>query len=142
MKWYVVFFVLAIAMMVANASRAGTVTFTDPITGEVTNTIPLEVGGHFNYDIETPPQQATDMPIAAVSVRDDTGQMAVGCYPMDNDMRISVTSELVIASQPVVTITGRSHSNADCTGLESEDSNAIVVGFTVAAPTLSAPASP
>lgn len=133
---------LIVALLFAAPAWAGTVTFTDPVTGEVTNTIPLEVGGHFNYDIVTPPRLATNMPVAAVSVRDDTGQMAVGCYPMDDGMRISVTSELVIASQPVVTVTGRSHTNADCTGLESEESNAIIVGFTVAAPRLEAPSSP
>jgi hypothetical protein len=130
---------LIAALLIASPAWAGTVTFTDPATGEVTNTIPLEVGGHFNFRIVMPPLLAGDMPVAAVSVFDDTGQMAVGCHPMDNGMTIAVTSELVVASQPVVTITGRSHSNVDCTGLASEESNAIVVGFTVAAPILSAP---
>lgn len=118
---------------------ANTVTFTDA-GGQPTETVQLPEDGHFKFRIQAP--GSTSLPIEAVLVTDDTGQMAPGCYPIQNGQTIAVTSELVVAAQPIVEVTGRSYEAADCTGDFSEKSNPIIVTFVPEPPGLLAPLAP
>jgi len=120
---------IPVLLMFASPAFAGTVTFTDPISCDPTNTVALPVDGRFAFRIVTTPRLPTNIAIASVGITDDTGQMTPTCHPMTDDQEIAVTSEAVTAVQPMITVTARSYSNANCTGGQSVMSNPIQVEF-------------
>jgi hypothetical protein len=130
-----------LALLFATPAFASTVLFVDPVIGELCYE-DLQPDGTFSYRIQAPVTPAYAMPIESVLVTDDTGQMAPGCYPLQAGQTILVTSETVVAAQPVITVTGVSYSVADCTGEVSVPSNPIVVTFTPEPPWLLEPLSP
>ena len=100
---------LVAAMLLAAPALASTVTYTDPVTGEVSSTAQLPADGRFQFRIQVADLSVGSLPTDSVLVTDDTGQMQTGCYPIQDGQTILVTSELVVAAQPVVTITGKSY---------------------------------
>lgn len=136
------YLVLLAVFLFAVPSWGSTVTFTDPETGEPTITKELSPDGRFSFHIQAADANPSALPTASVLITDDTGQMAAGCYPIEDGQTIAVTSEMVIAVQPIVTVTGRAYSSVDCIGGESAASNEIRVEFVPEAPGLLAPLAP
>jgi hypothetical protein len=133
---------LLAALLLATTAQASTVTFTDPATGEVSGTVPLPQDGCFSFRIQAADPAPSSLPTEAVLVTDDTGQMAPGCYPIQDGQTIAVTSEMVVAAQPIVTVRGIAYSVMDCTGGASIPSNPITVEFTPEAPGVLGPLAP
>lgn len=150
--WSVLFAILATALFLLLlgprlAHAGGTVTFTDE-AGEPAATEPLPADGRLLFRIKAAARVLgdggvpLDLPTEAVLVADGSGQMQTACYPISNGQEISVTSEVVAAVAPVVTITGRAFSAPDCSGPGSPQSNPITVEFVPEAPALLGPTQP
>lgn len=135
--------VLIIYLFVAPSAWAGgTVTYTD-INGEVTGTKPLGPDGRFNYRVEVRPHGLFVLQTHSVYVADDTGQMQSLCLEIasaeSDSVTVSVISEVVVAVQPIVMITGRAFNEPGCEGQRSASSNPITVEFVPEPPGLLAP---
>ena len=131
--------IVALGIPLATVSVASQVSYTDPVTSEVTNTVPLGVDGRFNFRIQTNPVPTFGLATLSVQVKDNFYLMSAGCYPMGNDESILVTSELVVPGNPEVTVTAVAFSDMGCVGVASKMSNPIVVEFTPESPMLLEP---
>ena len=132
---------LLAVLLLASTVQAQTVTYTDA-DGVATSTIPVPLDGRCTFRIQMPDLVPLMLPTQAVLVTDDAGQMVPGCYPMGNGQTILVTSELLVATAPIVALTGRSYTEMDCTGAASIASNPILVEFVPEVSTLLAPLAP
>ena len=124
-------------LLFGGPADASTVTYTDA-AGAPTATVSLRADGRFAFRIKAADSPSA-LPTKSVLVTDDTGQMAPWCYQVESGQTIAVTSEVVVAAQPIVVVTGRSYENPDCTGSNSVPSNPITVELVPEPPELLAP---
>lgn len=133
---------LLIALLLfTTPALAGTITFTDG-AGNITGTVPLPPDGRFQFRIVAAAVDPTILATESVNVTDNLGQMQPGCYQVASGQEALVTSEVVVAASPLVTISGIAYSNADCTGGQSIASNPVIAEFVPEPSRLLAPLAP
>jgi len=135
MRWLI----LIAALLFAGPAFGSTVTFTDPETGEATNTIELHESGRFSYRIGAAEKIPSAMSTQSVQVFDTTGQLAPVCHPISDGEIIDATTDVVAGPVPVIMLQARAYSSPDCTGQSSIASNPTIVEFVPEAPGLLAP---
>ena len=136
------YFVMLVLLLFSTPAFGSTVTFTDIHTHEVLTPVPLSQDGRFSYRIQAGPRSPASQATQSVEVTDDVGQLAPACYPLSNDMTISVTSEVVAGAHPEVRLSAKTFATLDCTGPGSIASNPVIVEFVPEPAGLLAPLAP